>query len=187
MTILSKQQLLQMGFKSVGDNVFISDKATFYNCSQIEIGDFVRIDDFCVISAGAGGISLGSHIHVAVFSSLIGAARIEIKDFCNISSRVSVYSSSDDYSGFTMTNPMIPDQYKLVTSSPVIIDKHTIIGASSVILPGVHLHIGVAVGAMSLVKQSCDEFSIYAGVPAKKIKERSRELLNLEKVFLNKL
>jgi len=65
---------------------------------------------------------------------------------------------------------MIPDQYKLVTSSPVIIDKHTIIGASSVILPGVHLHTGVAIGAMSLVKQSCDEFTMYAGVPAKKLK-----------------
>jgi len=181
MATLNYEQLLGLGFKSIGKNVLISDKASFYNCPMIEIGDSVRIDDFCVLSAGSGGIVLGSHIHIAVFSSLIGAARIEIQDFCNISSRVSIYSSSDDYSGLAMTNPMIPDEYRLVKSAPVILEKHTIVGTSSVILPGVHLEKGVAIGALSLVNDSCSEFGIYAGIPAKKIKERNRELLNFEK------
>ena len=187
MAILSETQLLEMGFKSIGKNVRISDKASFYNCSQIVIGDFVRIDDFCVLSAGSGGIFLGSYIHLAVFTSLIGSEKIEVGDFCNISSRVSIYSSSDDYSGLTMTNPMISDQFKSVKSASVSINRHTIIGASSVILPGVQLPVGVAIGAMSLVKESCEEFSIYAGIPAKKIKDRSRELLTLEKEFLKNL
>jgi serine acetyltransferase len=49
------------------------------------------------------------------------------------------------------------------------------------------LPVGVAIGTMSLVKESCKEFCVYAGIPAKKIKERSRKLLALEKEFLNNL
>lgn len=187
MTILNREQLMAMGFKSLGKDVHISDKASFYNCSNIEIGDSVRIDDFCVLSAGLGGIKLGSYIHVAVFSSLMGAEKIEIQDFCNISSRVSIYSSSDDYSGHTMTNPMIPEIFKSVLSAPVTLEKHVIIGASSVILPGVCLSQGVAVGAMSLVKDSCPEFSICAGIPAKLIKKRSKDLLEKEKNFFKSI
>ena len=39
-------------------------------------------------------------------------------------------------------------------------------------------------GAMSLVKGSVTAWTIVAGVPAKKIKDRSRNLLALEKAFL---
>jgi galactoside O-acetyltransferase len=184
MSILSQEELSAMGFKSVGRDVRISNKATFYNCANIEIGDSVRIDDFCVLSAGPGGIKLGSYIHIAVFSSLIGSEKIEINDFCNISSRVSIYSSSDDFSGSSMTNPIIPDDFKVVFSAPVLFEKHVIVGTSSVVLPGVKLSKGVAIGAMSLVKDSCPDSSVFAGIPAKKIKDRQENFLLLEKDFL---
>ncbi|MBM3059473.1 dTDP-4-amino-4,6-dideoxy-D-glucose acetyltransferase VioB, partial [Escherichia coli] len=56
MAYLDEIQLKEMGFKSVGENVKISDKASFYGCDNISIGNNVRIDDFCVFSAGEGGI-----------------------------------------------------------------------------------------------------------------------------------
>jgi len=180
MALLSRQQLLEMGFAEVGDPVFISDKASFYGCSRIRLGHHVRIDDFAVLSAGEGGITIGNYIHIAVYSSLIGAGAIRIEDFANISSRVSVYSSSDDYSGETMTNPMVPDAYKAVQHAPVLIGRHVIIGAGTVILPGVTLQEGAAVGALSLVNQDCAAFGIYAGVPAVWRKARSKQLLALE-------
>ncbi|EJN5866086.1 dTDP-4-amino-4,6-dideoxy-D-glucose acetyltransferase VioB, partial [Escherichia coli] len=55
MAYLDEIQLKEMGFKSVGENVKISDKASFYGCDNISIGNNVRIDDFCVFSAGEGG------------------------------------------------------------------------------------------------------------------------------------
>lgn len=180
MAILDRQQIEAMGFKSVGENVRISDKASFYNCSNIEIGSNVRIDDFCVIAAGVGGIEIGSHVHVAVFCSLIGAGTIILKDFSGLSSRVSIYSSTDDYSGETLTNPTVPDEFKKVYSADVILDKHVIVGSGSVLLPGIRLEEGVAIGALSLVTKNCQEFGIYAGRPAKKIKDRKRCLLELE-------
>ncbi len=67
------------------------------------INDNVRIDDFCILS---GHIEIGSYIHIAAYSALYGGqAGIFMDDFLNISSRVFVYSVSDDYSGETMTNP----------------------------------------------------------------------------------
>lgn len=187
MAFLTEEQIKAMGFRHVGGNCLLSDKASYYNCNNIIIGNNVRIDDFCVLSAGIGGIEIGSHIHIAVYSSLIGAGKIVLKDFCNISSKVAIYSSNDDYSGQFMTNPTVPSRYTNVKSSDVIIGKHVIVGSGSVILPGVTLEIGVAVGALSLVNKNCSEFSVYMGTPAKKIKERKRDLLELEKQFLNSI
>lgn len=56
MAILTREEIEQMGFASVGENVLISTKASFYGISKIHIGNNVRIDDFCVISAGAEGV-----------------------------------------------------------------------------------------------------------------------------------
>ena len=184
MAFLTEEQIKAMGFRHVGENCLLSDKASYYNCNNIKIGNNVRIDDFCVLSAGMGGIEIGSHIHIAVYSSLIGAGKIILDDFCNISSKVAIYSSNVDYSGQFMTNPTVPCQYTNVTSSDVIIGKHVIVGSGSVILPGVILEIGVAVGALSLVNKNCTEFGIYTGTPAKKNKERKRDILELEKKFL---
>jgi acetyltransferase-like isoleucine patch superfamily enzyme len=181
MAYLSKEELINLGFKSIGENVKISSITSFYNCKNITIGNNVRIDDFCVLSAGVGGIFIGDYIHIAVGSTLIGAAKIVLKDFCNISSRVSIYSSSDDYSGAFMTNPMIPSNFTNVFSKEVILEKHVIIGAGSVILPGVNLGVGVSVGAISLVNKDCKEFGIYCGIPAKKIKDRQKTFLQFEK------
>jgi galactoside O-acetyltransferase len=181
MSYLNRSELAQLRFRSVGENVLVSPKASIHGAERVSLGSNVRIDDFCVISAGPEGIDIGSYIHIAVFSLLIGAARITVEDFANLSSRVSIYSSSDDYSGRTMTNPMVPDHLKAVDSRPVRIGRHAIIGSGSVVLPGVTIGEGVAVGALSLVNRDCAPFHVYAGVPAVEIGSRDRSLLDLEK------
>jgi len=185
MAWLTNEQVTEMGFASVGKNVLLSDKASYYNCKNIRLGSNVRIDDFCVLSAGVGGIDIGNYIHIAVFSSLIGAGNIALADFSNVSSRVAIYSSNDDYSGAAMTNPTIPTEFTNVHHADVKIGRHVIIGAGSIILPGVTLEEGVAVGALSLVKKDCQAFGIYMGTPAKRIAERKRDLLGLEQKLMD--
>jgi dTDP-4-amino-4,6-dideoxy-D-glucose acyltransferase len=184
MSFHSAQELAELGLAACGDEVNISTKASLHNAKNIRIGNHVRIDDFCVLSAGEGGIVIGSFIHVAVFSSLMGAGKITLQDFCNLSARTSIYSSNDDYSGVHMTNPTIPPEFTGVTHAPVTIGRHAIIGAGSVLLPGVILEEGVAVGALSLVDRNCQAFGIYAGCPARRIGNRKRDLLALETEFL---
>jgi len=83
-----------------------------------------------------------------------------------------------------MTNPTVPNKYTGVVHADVFLDKHVIVGSGSVILPGVIIECGVAVGALSLIKKECKAFGIYAGNPAVRIKERRCDFLELEKQFL---
>jgi len=183
MAMLSREAVDRMSFASVGENVQISDRASFYGVSRIALGNNVRIDDFCVISAGSGGITIGNHVHIAVGASLIGAGKITLCDFVGVSSRASIYSSNDDYSGAVMTGPTLPDKFTNVRHADVILGKHVVVGSGSVILPGVTLEDGVVVGALSLVNRNCEAFGIYVGNPARRVKERKRDLLELEQRF----
>lgn len=180
MAFLSQAGLKKLGFHSLGDDVQISDAARFYSPGKISIGSHVRIDDFCILSAGRGGISIGNFVHIGCFSSLLGSGEIVLADYSGLSARVCIYSSSDDYSGAYLTNPTVPLDLREVHEAPVKLGRHAIVGAGSVILPGVTLGEGVAVGALTLVARDLDPFTIYLGVPARRVGERRRSLLDLE-------
>jgi len=180
----STKELGGRQYKHLGDNVKISPLASIYGASRISIESNSRIDDFCVLSAGLEGIEIGRNVHLAVMCSLIGQGKIKIGDFCNLSSRVSIYSSNDDYSGEFMTNPTVPEQYRNVDHRGVTLESHVIIGSGSVVLPGTKIGEGSAIGALSLVKNNLEPFGIYAGSPSRKIKSRSRRIIDLEKHFL---
>ena len=181
----SAGEIADMGFKSVGTEVLISRKTSIYKPEAIRIGNRVRIDDFCVL-AGGSGIELGSFIHIGCYVALHGGSGIVMKDFAGLSARVTVYSESDDFSGRSLTNPMIPMEFKPhYQRGKVTIGRHCLVGAGSTILPGVTLHDGAAVGGHSLVTQDCEAWTLYFGVPALRLKPRSDELLALERQFLD--
>lgn len=178
----SNEELSYIGFKSFGENVLISRKCSFYSVSAINIGSNVRIDDFCILS---GNISIGSNIHIAPFCGLFGSKGIVLHDFSGLSSRVTIYSESDDYMGKGLTSPVIPDRYRIIKGSLVEIEKHALVGSGALILPGGNLKEGSVLGAMSLLKTTTDSWYIYAGVPAVKLKMREKEvIINFEKEFL---
>lgn len=176
-----EKELKNIGFKSAGKGVLISRKASFYSTEKISIGNNVRIDDFCILS---GNINIGDNVHIAAFSAIYGGDDgVFIDEYANISSRVSIYSVNDDYSGETMSNPTIPNEFKNVISAPVYIGKHVIIGCNSVVLPGVKIMEGGSFGCFSLINNNTDSWSINVGIPTKKIRNRSKNLLKLEKIF----
>jgi acetyltransferase-like isoleucine patch superfamily enzyme len=179
---LTINQLQDVGFKSIGKNVLISDKCSIYSPHLIEIGDNVRIDDFVILSPSTS-LKIGNYVHIGCYASLIGKGEIILEDFVGISGRVSLYSSSDDYTGMSMTNPMIPNEFKKVTNGKIHIKKHSIIGTSSVILPNVTIEIGCSIYAQSLIKSNCEELGIYSGNPAKLINKRLTKFLQYEKKF----
>ena len=182
MAYLTIEALESMGFKSVGEGVKISDKASIYNPECIELGDFSRIDDFCVIS---GSVNIGSYVHVTPMCLIAGGVPgVYLHDFCTLAYGVKVFAQSDDYSGSTMVNSLIPKKYKKELFAKVVLEKQVIVGANATILPGVTISEGCSVGAMSLVNKSTDSWGIYAGNPARRIKERKKDLLELEKQFL---
>lgn len=182
MPYYTEKQLQKLGFKYIGKNVKISDKASIYNCDQIEIGDNSRIDDFCVIS---GKIKIGRNVHITPMCLVAGGIKgIVFEDFTTIAYGVQVFTQSDDYSGRTMTNSTIPKEYKNEFMEEIILKKYSIVGAGSIIMPGVKLAEGTSIGAMSLVLKSTNPWGIYVGNPAKRLKDRKKNLLELEKQYL---
>lgn len=174
----TEPELRQLGFRRLGKNVQLSRKASLYGAEQMCIGSNVRIDDFCILS---GRITLGSHIHISAYTALFGGdAGIGLQDFTTVSSRCAIYALSDDFSGSTMTNPTVPHRCRGVRQSPVTVEKHAVIGTGCTVLPGVRIGEGAAVGCMSLVNRSLAPWGIYAGIPCRRLKGRSRALTALE-------
>jgi galactoside O-acetyltransferase len=154
--------------------VSISRKASVYAPERIKIGDNVRIDDFCILS---GSIVLGRYVHIAAYSGLFAGEKITLENYAGLSSRVSIYASSDDYLGNGMTNPTIPSEFTHVHNAPVLLQEHVIVGAGCVILPGATIGMGAAIGALSLVTGDCRPWTIYSGIPARPLKERRSDII----------
>jgi galactoside O-acetyltransferase len=182
---LSSNELNSLGFKSIGSNVRISRTVRIYHPDRIDIGSNVRVDDFSLLSPGKEGIKLGNYVHISAYCGLVGKAKIELKDFVGLSSRVYLYSSSDDYSGLSLTNPTVPNEFTNVESDPILIGKHVILGTCATVLPGVSIGNSSAIGAYSLVNNDIPEGVIAVGQPCVEIRKRDLKHLELEKKLLS--
>lgn len=181
----TKSELINIGFKSIGEHVLISRKSSIYGASSMVIGNHVRIDDYTFLS---GNIIIENHVHIATFCSLVaGDSMIQMKEYSSLSSKGIVYAVSDDYSGDFLINPTIPMQFRNIIKRKIIFERHSIVGTGCTILPGAHINEGVAVGAMSLVIGETEPWSMYVGIPVKKIKDRSKHVLQLEEEFIGKI
>lgn len=177
----SPDELNELGLHSFGSNVFISKKASIYFPELLDIGDNVRIDDFCILS---GNIHVRNNVHISAYTALYGKYGIELQDFTTVSARNLIFSATDDFSGSYLTNPMLPEEITNIFGGKVILEKHSIIGAGCVVFPNVTIGEGTAIGAMSLVNKSTDTWGIYVGIPIRKLKDRKRDLLKLEMEYI---
>lgn len=178
----SRSELEKIGFAAIGDDVQISKKASIYNAGKMTFGNHIRIDDFCILS---GKITVGDHVHIAAFSGIFaGDDGVEFENYSAASGKVILYASSDDYSGEYFFNPTFPDKYRKLDHGKIVLRKFALIGAGSIVLPNVVLGEGASVGAMSLICKNLKPWTIYAGIPCRELKPRSKRLLELEIMLL---
>lgn len=185
----SKEELKKIKFASIGENVLIKKNVSLYFTENISIGNNVRIDDNVIIVASNKNapVKIGNYVHIASNCYLAASSGIELMDFSGLAPGVLIFSGTDDYGGEKMTNPTIDKKYIGGKSGKVTLCKHVIIGANSVILPNVAIQEGSSVGALSLVTKSLESWYVYFGIPVKKLKKRSKNLLDLEKQFINNI
>jgi galactoside O-acetyltransferase len=170
----NKEELSTLGLKQYGQNVLISRKSSIYSPEKISIGDNVRIDDFCILS---GNIIIGNYVHIAAYCGLYGKYGIEMQDYSGLSIRCTLLSASDDLSGNFLAGPTIESHRTNVSGGKIILKKYAIIGINSIVFPNITINEGSIVGAMSLVNSDLDEWGIYFGIPAKRKKDRRKDLL----------
>lgn len=161
--------------KSVGTDVFVSAEVEIRRPQLVTLGSHVAIDSGFYITTQA---QVGDHVHIGPRVSVIGGAgaRLTMGHFTNIAVGSSILCASDEYGGDGLVSaPGIPEDLRdTIDRRPVIFRNFANVGAHVVVLPGVELGEGTAVGACSLVTRSTEPWTIYMGVPAKPVRERPR-------------
>ena len=171
--------------KKIGENVIIGKTVRIRYPELVEIGDNVIIDDFTYISTT---LKIHDNVHISAGCKIIGGKKafVEMKEFSTLAPNVVLSAGSDDYIGGIAT-PMVPMEFKgNAVIGNIILNKHCIVGAGSVVLPNVVFEEGACLGALSLANKHLEEYSLYAGIPAKFLKKRDKEeIIQLEKDFNN--
>lgn len=173
--------------KSCGSNVIIGRTVRIRYPELVEIGDNVIIDDFTYISTA---LVLASNTHIAAGCKLIGGRKstVVLGEFSTLSPNVVLAAGSDDYTSGIAT-PMVPEEFKGQAQFGTIrFGRHCIVGANSTVLPHVTFADGASLGAQSLANKNIDEWTLWAGIPARKIKNRDRSAIQeLEQNYLRSL
>ncbi len=169
--------------KSCGENVIIGKTVRIRYPELVDIGDNVIIDDFSYISTS---LKIHNNVHLSSGCKIIGGknAFVELFPFSTTAPNVVLSAGSDDYID-GIAGPTVPLKFKAeAIFGKIIINKHCIVGANSVVLPNVKFKEGSVLGALSLANKDLEEYRVYAGIPARHIKDRNKQnILNLEEQF----
>lgn len=131
--------------KNCGDNVFIGRNVTIKNTFNLVVGSNVSIHANSYIDA-FGEITIKDNVSIAHNCSLI----------------------SFDHSWDDEKKPI---KYNATKNGPIVIDSDVWIGCGVRVLSNTTIKTRTIIAAGSVVKGACDGHSIYAGVPARKIKD----------------
>ncbi|MEW6237344.1 MAG: acyltransferase [Candidatus Omnitrophota bacterium] len=177
---LTENELKNYGFRRLGKNIKIHNRASVYGVENISLGDHVRIDDFTIIIA-TGPLEIGHYVSIPNFCFIGAKYGLVMEDFVTLAPGVKIFTSSDDYSGEFLSGPIVPPEMTGGKKGKVTLGKHVLIGAGSVVLPACALGEGCSVGALSLVNKDLEPWGVYAGVPAIRLKDRRQDMLEWEK------
>lgn len=159
------------------DKYNIPDVKTFeftkiIGIDKITFGHDIIIDDFVLIYAKAP-MKIGNYVHIACFTSITGGAELTVGDYTAISQGCRILTGTDDFLDWGFGNSTVPEEFRNVSRKPVHIGKFVIVGANSVICPGVTIGEGATVGANSVVTRNLDPWAVYIG--NKKYADRNKE------------
>jgi maltose O-acetyltransferase len=133
---------------------------------------FKRLSGFCWVQPGvmivqANRLCVGRNFGCNTGSYINAAGGITIGDYVLIGSNVTIST------GVHVTDGALPPIFaRPALRKPIAIEDDVWIAAGVVILPGVTLAKGTVVGANAVVTQDTDEYGIYAGAPARKLRSR---------------
>ncbi len=166
---LLKGYWYKLKLKKIGKSVYIYPGVKIFSPERVELENDVTLFNNVLIYGGAKGyVKIGNNSHVAPFSVINGEGGVKIGNKVGIGSGVKIYSIS--FNGDDTSRDIIDTPVKL---KEVIIEDNVMIGANSVLIPGVKIGHGSIIGAGAVVIRDIPSNSIAVGVPAKVIKERA--------------
>ena len=154
----TKQELIDIGFVSVGEDTRVSNKSVFHDIKDSSIGDCVRIDDFSTLK---GQVNIGNHVHIASFCSISGTgASIKIGDFSGMSTHCSLFTAIEDFINPTLTSPSINSEFSTTIFGNIIMEEASKLGSGCILLPNITIGFGATVSANTIVSTNVKEGAI---------------------------
>jgi len=120
--------------------------------------------DPCTFVGGLTGLEIGAHTYINRNCFIDLSAPVIIGDGCVISLEVALITSSHEISNATR-------RAGAVTARSIEVGNGTWIGARATVLPGVTIGSGCIVAAGAVVVRDCEPNGVYAGVPARRIRD----------------
>lgn len=155
----------------------ISENIRVRHPEHFVVGEGSIVDDFCYFSTR---VRIGRYSHIASGCTVAGGGdrQFTLGDYSSVSSGARIWCASDDFvNDVVCILPAWMDEVKenLITGD-VSMAELTAIGANSVVMPANHIPEGTVVGAMSFVPPAFafKPWSVYAGVPIRRIGPRNR-------------
>jgi acetyltransferase-like isoleucine patch superfamily enzyme len=118
----------------------------YFEGDRISIGDNTVIGRHCHLGGGGGAITIKNNVSITARSYIFGTTHL-------------------------VDSPTFEAIYR-----DVVIEDYAWIGAGAMVLPGVHIGRGAVLGATATATKDVPDFAIYAGVPAREVGNRSRDL-----------
>lgn len=169
------------GFRESGENVVIYEPVTIIAPEKMVLKNNILISEYAYLAGGLG-FYIGNYIHIAAHVSVSGGGYCILEDFTGLSAGVRLITGSDDFTGQAMSNPMVPTEFRKVTRSFVHLEKHALLATGVIVHPGVTIGEGAVASSGSVVTSDLEPWSIYRGIPARKVRERPRDrILSFEK------
>jgi acetyltransferase-like isoleucine patch superfamily enzyme len=201
--LLLRKKLYPLLLGRVGRGVNFGMNVVFRHPHKIWLGDYVTIDDNCVLDARGTdnrGIALGSTVFIGRNSSLVCKdGNIEIGD--NVSLGISSYIFSANIvqvgrggrvASYSILNggthaikrTDIPFWQQERIGKGIILEDNVWLGTNTKVLDGVRIGNDAVVGAGAVVTADIPPFSLALGVPAKVIQDRRSGERSVESTLL---
>lgn len=168
-------------FAQCSNNVLLGKRPVLHGMKCISIGDSTFIGDHVTLTAWpessgsqAPSIVIGSGCSIGDFNHISAVNRIIIGDNLLTGKWVSIIDNSHGHSIYDDTNQP-PLERDITSKGPIVIGNNVWIGDKVTILPGVSIGDGVVIGANSVITKNVPSNSVVAGVPARIIKQSSKE------------
>ena len=154
----NEEELKNLGFDSVGKNTRISKKAVFHGIKDGKIGNSVRIDDFVSIK---GAIDIGNFVHIASFCLISGTGgKVTFEDFSGTASHCSFHTAIEDFINPTLTSPSIDSSYSTIISGGITLGEGSKLGSGCIVMPGTSIGMAATASAGTIISRNVNDGAV---------------------------
>jgi len=155
-------------FKRLGENVVFERGVLVFHPENIEIGDNVYLGHNTILKGYyKNNMIIGDHTWIGQQCFIHSAGGLRVGKCVGIGPKVTIMTSQHETS-----NRDLPAYFTPIEFKEVVLEDGCDIGAGSILLPGVNVGEGAIVGAGSVLTHDIPAYEVWAGVPARRIRER---------------